>query len=213
MNRISLLFDRVRWRPSFFVCTTTNIERPDWRRDIVRTVELGIPTFIWDRLLDNVSPCDNLVPIHCTHGSEVTHLASDEWWSYDVAERVCKFGTSMLPALQIAVYMGFNPIYLVGCDLGFRQRPRGFWGTILGRAVRRILWPSKQLSDPNHFDGSYGTPGLSADRLNINMRAAHDLVLRSTRRIGVEVANATLGGELDIYPRASLSEVLGLPAK
>ena len=49
MNRISLLYDNVRWRPSFFVCTTLNIEREEWRRDIVKTISLGIPCFIWDK--------------------------------------------------------------------------------------------------------------------------------------------------------------------
>ncbi|MGH7214847.1 MAG: hypothetical protein ACREIT_08790, partial [Tepidisphaeraceae bacterium] len=33
MNRIALIYEKTIWRPSFFVCTTTNITRETWKRD------------------------------------------------------------------------------------------------------------------------------------------------------------------------------------
>jgi len=209
MNRIALIYDKVRWRPSFFICTTTNIARDEWRKDILRTLSLGTPSFIWDRLKDYIEPCDcnNVIYINCTHGSEVVEYAPDEWWSYDVSERVCKFGTSMLVALQIATYMGFNPIYLLGCDLGFRPAPKVLKWNLTSRLFGKIF--PKRQGDPNHFDPNYGTPGLSAGLLNTNMQAAHELTLRATKKIGVNIQNATIGGELAIYPRVDLFHLLG----
>jgi hypothetical protein len=211
MNRIALLYDKVSWRPSFFVCTTTNVARLEWHKDILRTISLGIPSFVWDRLKEYIEPRSNIVYVNCTHGDEVVSHAPDEWWSYDVSQRVCKFGSSMLVALQIAVYMGFNPIYLLGCDLGFRgPRNKLISNMLISKALRRLTGRrSVPTRDPNHFDPSYGTPGLAPDKLNVNMLAAHNLALRATERIGVQICNATLGGELEVYPRVELAHVLG----
>ena len=211
MNRVALLYDKVDWRPLFFVCTTTNVCRTDWRKDILRTVSLGVPSFVWDELRGYIEPRSNVIYINCTHGDQVVSYAPDEWWSYDVSQRVCKFGSSMLVALQLAVYMGFNPIYLLGCDLGFRRPSSRLMSNKLGskglhrfRKLQSIL-----VGDPNHFDPSYGTPGLAPDTLNANMLAAHNLAFRATKRIGSHIYNATLGGELTVYPRVELAHILG----
>src|SRR5690606_5753244 len=113
----------------------------------------------------------NIYPLNCTDGQHIVPEAKDEWWSYNCAERVSKFGTSMLVAMQLAVYMGFNPIYLVGCDLGFAPDPTQRKEKVEG------------AHDPNHFHPDYGTPGCSADQLNMNMPAAHRLAKRMTDRI------------------------------
>ena len=46
----------------------------------------------------------------------------------------------------------------------------------------------------------------------MNMRAAHELAARAAQRLGVQIYNATIGGELDIYPRASLDQLLRIAA-
>ena len=205
MNRISLIYEKVEWRPSFFSCTTTNVENPDWRRDVEKTLSLGIPSFIWDKLKQHVSSTPNIHYINCTHGSEIASKALEDWWSYDVAESVCKFGSSILVALQIAVYMGFGPIYLIGCDLGFRDEKD---------ENGRVIPNASGGNDPNHFDPGYGTPGISyskafdVNKLNTNMLAAHTLALNAARKAGVQIYNATLGGELEIYPRVNLFDIL-----
>jgi hypothetical protein len=202
MNRIALLYQRLRWRPTFFVCTTTNIARPTWREDIHTTLRAGMPAFIWDKLAEHVQGFENTHMINCTHGEHIVPQAPDEWWSDDCEQRVCKFGTSMLVALQLAVYMGFSPIYLLGCDLGFKPDP----------TQRKDAPADEPRVDPNHFHPEYGTPGCSADQLNMNMRAAHELANRAAQRLGVQIYNATIGGELDVYPRAEFDRLLRVAA-
>ena len=108
----------------------------------------------------------------------------------------------MLVALQLAVFMGFSPIYLLGCDLGFKPDP----------TQRKDAPLDLPRVDPNHFHPDYGTPGCSADQLNMNMRAAHELANRAAQRLHVQVYNATVGGELDIYPRAEFDRLLRVAA-
>ena len=189
MNRISLVYNSTKWRPSFFLCTTTNVTRTGWNENIRESIDLGIPSFIWQELKSYLPTRDNVFYINCSHGTQVTEYAPDEWWSDNIENTVCKFGTSILPVLQIGMYMGFQTIYLVGCDLGFKEN-------------------SNPSTDQNHFHSEYGTPGFSAEILNKNMKAAHELTLRAAKRKKVEIYNATIGGELEVYSRVNFFDVI-----
>ncbi len=208
MNRISMLYESTKWRPSFFVCTTTNVELDDWRADIMKTIDAGTPTFIWDELskwFDKGKT--NIYALKCTHGEELTDNPEYSWWSDDPSKTVCKYGTSMLVALQLAFYMGFKEVYLLGCDLGF-QSEKGIWASKWGKSLRKRGIGPKLLPDANHFNAKYGTPGFKASELNDNMLGAHKLVLRAAERHGVKVCNATIGGELELYPRVNLNQLI-----
>lgn len=204
MNRVSMLYETTKWRPTFFLCTTTNINQPEWEKDILQTVGLGIDTFVWDDLMGHFTGYGNVYPLNCKNGTEVVNHAPDDWWSYDVTRRVTKFGTSMIVALQIATYMGFNPIYIVGADLGFKAQRLAK----LKKVLSYIPFFKGTNQDLNHFHPSYGTPGLDAKNLNTNMLAAHELAHRATLKVGVTIYNATVGGSLEVYPRADIHEVL-----
>jgi len=205
MNRIALIYNKVNWRPSFFICTTNNIYRKSWQKDILKTIDLGITSFVWDKFKDIVGKRDNVYYINCTDGENITGNPSDDWWSNDISKRVSKFGTSMLVALQAASYMGFNPIYLLGCDLGYVDTKKNLSQKLFSIFATKYEPFSK---DPNHFDSQYGTPGATAKTFALNMNAAHKLALRNTRKKGIKVYNATIRGNLEVYPRANLQKVL-----
>lgn len=200
MNRISLIYNKTKWRPSFFICTTTNIEDPQWRKDIMTTVNLGIPSFVWSRLKNYFSGESNICYLNCTNGKEVTNEPGEAWWSNDPAKRVTKFGTSLIVAMQIAVYMGFNPIYLIGCDLNYSER-KGLNSLLFKLGLKSLT------ADKNHFDSRYNTPGLPADQINMNMIAAHKLIKKNTDKLGVKVYNSTIGGSLEIYQRKDFKKL------
>ena len=87
--------------------------------------------------------------------------------------------------MQIAVYMGFKELYLLGCDCN--------------QAVGKV----------NHFmenghEESEDKLATSADR-NI---FGHVEIKKFCDAKGVKVFNATRGGALEVYPRVKLEEVL-----
>jgi hypothetical protein len=200
MNRISMLYESTDWRPSFFICTTTNIKDENWFKDIMKTIDSGVITFAWDKLRSYIGDKDNVYYLRCTNGREVTSKANNSWWSDDITKRVTKFGTSLIVALQIAAYMGFNPIYLIGCDLGYKSP--SFKDRILMRLGLKGV-----IRDNNHFDPKYNTPGLPGDKLNVNMMAAHELAKNNTLKKGIKIINATIGGNLEIYPRVEFASL------
>jgi hypothetical protein len=84
--------------------------------------------------------------------------------------------------LPLAIYMGFNPIYLVGCD---QNLPGG---------VR-------------HFDGStQPLSGISTPWENINH--AFEIVRKYAQANGIDIYNATNGGDLNVFERVSFDELI-----
>ena len=113
----------------------------------------------------------------------------------------------MLVSFQLAIYMGFKEIFILGADLNFREPP--FKKFITRNKFLSYLGISKfyQNIDLNHFDNSYGTPGFSSDVLNQNMLSAHELINKKALEAGVEIYNATIGGKLETYKRIKLEDL------
>lgn len=197
MNQINLLWNRKRmiWRPTYYFAfdwtgptmeedtmlnyqTSTVITRKD-RHD--KTPRLFVP-FAWPPRYITVSACG----FHSSADINTPERIPEEWH----LPKVCGFGSTLSIAMQVAVMMGYDELYLVGCDLGF------------------------QLESPdrpaiNHFDPTYYTysdyPMEDRDATLIRM---HEIAKRSCKKLGVKVYNATLGGILEVYPRVDLQEVL-----
>ena len=204
MNRIRMIFDQTIWRPTFYSCTTTNIHRQDWKKDIFYMQNFDIPFFIWDKLAEETSDfkfTKNTFLLNCSNGEQVTDDANDDWWSWDPSRRVTKFGSSIVVSFQLAAYMGFKEIYLLGTDLNFKD-------SNIQKLLKKIgLKEFSQKFDKNHFDNSYGTPGLPSNALNQNMLSVHKLINKMTKSAGIKVYNSTKGGELEIYERICLEDI------
>jgi hypothetical protein len=99
--------------------------------------------------------------------------------------QVCAFGSSVNAAIQLAVKAGYGPIYLLGCDMGFTDG--GY----------------------NHFSPVYerGESRKSEFYMNGDILWAHKIAFRCSP---VPIYNCTLGGVLEVYPRKSMEEVLGI---
>lgn len=208
LNSIAKIYDKTAWRPTFYVNTTGMVVCKTWAEHARTSVALGIPSFLAVQYI----PCiymppvpDNveLVVISEGHVSKVV-TPPDKWWSHDIGQRICVYGTTMLAIMQIAAFMGFKEFVLVGCDMGWK--PFDF----------------EQNRDPNHFDEDYWESATTPDgskrvvtdklarRFNVQCEAAHQLTKRITDKLGIKVYNATTGGELEVYPRVDLDKVLAL---
>jgi|TARA_A100001518_G_C1226680_1_gene76918 GT2 family glycosyltransferase len=107
--------------------------------------------------------------------------------------------------MQIAFYLGFSEIYLIGMDFHYVVPPT----TDINGSVYL-----SQGDDPNHFDKRYFGKGKTwhnprLDRVKNSYQFA-DLV---TSEFGVNIYNATIGGKLDVFKRANFFEVLEIAPK
>ncbi len=186
MNMISLIFDRTPWRPNFKVVTTTLLGDDRYRVPIMAGVKESEYAFIWDEFKDDpeVGTFSNIVFIPVIHTEHIDHQdATNEIWPKILGKGISKFASTAFAALQIAVYMGFNPIYLVGMDME--------WKTFEGS------------KDVNHFHPDY-YKSLSEERYLESVRAqkrAYEIAKHAADKVGIEIFNATVGGKLEVFPR------------
>ena len=204
INRIGQHFDKTEWRPCFYICSTSYSSEPDYKADVIRAIECSQLTFINSKLMSILA--DEIPPGHSRKvhwleylyaSSEYRHVDPDpDWWNPVTIEegKIANFGTSAFACSQILAYMGFNPIYLIGCDLGYKAFIAG-------------------EPDPNHFgddyeSGAFQRPQDVHDLDNPRYILSHEIMVYGARKMGIRIFNATLGGELEVYERVDFFDVV-----
>ncbi|MEM9741769.1 MAG: FkbM family methyltransferase [Pseudomonadota bacterium] len=204
VNRIYLMSPMLGWKPTFYTAL-------DWRVVPDNAAEINAlsgSTFFFDerfRGLLREGP-DVYFYSHGNFGRNKHSPISD-----DIAKGVAGAGSVVGTAVQLAAYMGFDPIYLLGCDLGYKVLPsveqRG--EDVFGTGVKLQL-TSTQNDDPNHFDPRYFGKNKRWHDPNVaRMIAGHEQCLEGLSSRGKRIYNATVGGELEVYPRRNIWTVLG----
>jgi hypothetical protein len=220
MNRIHLQYGKpgcLRWRPTHYVFVDyqTTLTQDVVMEELAMHVRAGEEVYVGTELerrtmnkLQADRPQDLPPTIHflqrCSRhfgGDYLSPSAPKRWHLDDPETPTCAFASGLFVAMQLAVLAGHNPIVLVGVDLGYRA---------IGDDGR----------DPNHMDPGYvqlyphrGVTGRSVmppgydEYTNRKLRFGHRVALRSCRQLGVEVLNATAGGELEVYPRVRLEDL------
>jgi len=173
----------------------------------------------------------------------------EEYWSDYLSKGVYIYHI-MYAVSQLAVYLGFDELYFVGCDLGYGyQAPHmrckegldpntflqegntkaEYFKTALERGiltesivngalfkliklhsplVNSILLETLDYGDSDHFASDYMLRIVDRRDINDEMTKGHIIVDRICNQRGVDAYNATEGGELEVYPRANLREIV-----
>ena len=120
MNRIGWIYPKTAWRPTFYIGMTTALWDLRHRTEILEAIRLAPTAICRTSYLEDeevTSMDDNVIYVHCSNIEDMSYLAAtNEFWSDEIAERVSIFGVMAFPTMQVAAYLGFNPIYLIGCD-------------------------------------------------------------------------------------------------
>ena len=202
-NRAYLLFDRISWRPSFWV-----------------SVDRRVVPDIADELLElqlSLSEAMFFFPdVFLLTG--ILESRPNTWWFYerrdeqnfpygvfslDVPSYVASAHTVTITSIQLAVHLGFNPIYLIGCDTEYLVPP----SSISERGNPEHLL-SQANDDPNHFDPRYFGTGRRWHQPHPDLMLKHYAQVRQvTDTIGVSVYNATVGGALEAFDRVDYSQL------
>jgi hypothetical protein len=123
-------------------------------------------------------------------------------FSTNPSDFVYVVNTVTVAMLQLAVYLGFNPIYLIGCDTSYS----------VTNMVQYENGDSDLListdADPNHFDSSYFGKGKKWHEPHVERMIFHyEQAKRVCYEKGVKIFNATIGGNLEVFPRVNYSEL------
>ncbi|GAB5560424.1 MAG: hypothetical protein SynsKO_20710 [Synoicihabitans sp.] len=156
---------------------------------------------------------DDLVSIHTNSANE--YIISCNWhvygklmgFSFPVplrfsknADRVVYLGGSvMFVCLQLAYWIGYRRVVLVGVDhqFGFPRSEASYGG-------HRLETKNEDLI---HFDKGYSKPGSMPHCDMIAMERSFKIALNAFRKDGREILNATEGTGLDVIPKVKLNEL------
>lgn len=192
MNKIDLLFPRTKWRPSLICCTNDIVVRQHW----AAWQNLEIPIFLSWKTRWHIPSSQR-----SSFGYFLNLPTPD--FSPDAARGLGWGHTVTYAALQLAFFMGANPVVLFGVDHSFVQEK----GTS-GDYERRVG------PDVNHFDPNYFAAGTLWGLANLEgnerdyMRAK--LGFEASKR---SILDATVNGKLEVFPKISLDEARSIFAQ
>ena len=99
--------------------------------------------------------------------------------------------------LQLAVHLGLNPIYLIGCD--------HFYAGEGNVTANQVIQAGSQV---NHFDPRYRQPGEKVNPAPVQLMDFGYAHARSyADRHGIKIINATRGGYLEVFERANFDKL------
>lgn len=193
-NFICTLFDRTKWRPTFYVSIDKDTYKllGDRLQDIEAQklfYDISAKKYIKKRKNENIYymylntnfvdiPGENLHP----------------YISEDISQGISDGKTVTFIAIQLAIYMGFKRIYLLGVDHNY---------------ARKVDNNGKVTFDPNQKNYA---EGIKDSGLGIQYIDATTEAYRQAKRYcetsDVKIYNATRGGCLEVFPRVQLEDTL-----
>jgi hypothetical protein len=118
-------------------------------------------------------------------------------FSRNVSHGVWEGATVTYVAMQIAYYMGFKEVVLVGVDHNFVSK---------GPAHQAV---TSQGEDPNHFDPNYFGKGFKWQLPDLETsEIAYEAARQSFEADGRRIVDATVGGKLQVFPKIDLASAL-----
>jgi hypothetical protein len=190
-NRIYLIFDKTKWRPSYYVAVDEQI-LDHYDAEIAHSIRCPIfyPYHVAGESVNNID------------GYYFVADGRNDWLPNDAGllfsdDAMCLHsgGTVTYQCIQLAAFMGFNPIILLGVDADYQLTIGS-----LGNVIRR----NEDVQD--HFSKDYIDRILYPPLVDIVDRA-----YRSARDYaeakGVKIYNATRGGKLEVFERVDFDHL------
>jgi 6-hydroxymethylpterin diphosphokinase MptE-like protein len=193
MNAIFLKYDTMGFRPTYYTAVDPNLVED--RASEINALT-GSLRFIPQTLVHCIHPGPDL--LYFNYDGFRVKPADFPLFSYDAGREICWGSTVTYVCLQLVYHMGFETVYIIGLDHSY-QVPDDAKGLNL----------VSQTDDPNHFHPDYFGKGRrwSYPRVNLMEQAyvrARELFEADGRRL----INATVGGKLEVLPRADYNEVV-----
>ena len=205
-NKFYLKIPDLAWVPTFYTCLDWRVT-PDDSENIQKFFKdyPDILKFIPNRFRHLLIPDINSYWYESF--SSGRFLA--EKFEKDATKCVRGGGTIATAMIQLAAFMGFKDIYLIGTDVTYnipesvKQEGKDRFNTGV-----KINLTSTADDDPNHFTPAYFGTGTRWHDPNVpEMKRGFRACYLAAKVEGVNIFNATVGGALDCIPRVNFDEL------
>ncbi len=194
-NYIFKIFDKTNWRPTYYTIQDYRyLELMGWKPD---NSVLGCKKI--KAIIENGAALKNRKESRLDSREYVFYCNGDGAYegnvkfSDDISLNIYEGATVTYSNIQIAAYMGYSEIYLIGVDCNYPAWDAG------GSA-----------NDSSNYMEGLG--GQALGQVNppdyIISELAYKLALKKCNERGISIYNATRGGKLEVFPRVNLDEVL-----
>ncbi len=179
MNRIYLAFEDLGFQTSYYV-SVNDLVIEQCAEDIMK---LNLPRFVsWRSGKKWLTNQDDLYFLYTTY--------TEPKFAKNIRNRLWESATVTYVALQLAYYMGFEEVVLIGVDHNFETK---------GKANTTVV---SQGDDPNHFHPEYFGKGFRWQLPDLDMSEIGYLLARKAfEEDGRKVLDATIGGKLTIFDK------------
>lgn len=191
VNRIYKLFDKTDWRPSYYVSQDSKvIEESKDNFDLIKTncKNMFISTSVGKKCIKKFKNQINFFYINTS--KYYPHFPK---FSFDVAKQVYEGMTVAYGCIQLAVYMGYKEIYLIGTDHNYNTN----------------MTPDGKLEIKSNV--SNYMPELAGETLFAPRLDESTLAYKKARQVcedqGIKIMNATRGGKLEVFERVDFDSL------
>lgn len=185
MNSIPKIFPRTIWRPTYFGIQDCNVYEK-MQSTICDSYKSADNVFVSDSIADKFPIPENFMQFPYDAVYHDNYLEVDKYFAKfsDDCYAIVYDGYSITYSLiQIAVYMGFKEIYLLGADCSYKRGAR------------------------NHVADS-GNDDKNEEKNHDKMIVGYQKAKEYAELHGIKIINCTRGGMLEVYPRMQLEDVL-----
>ena len=192
-NRIYFIFDKTDWRPTYYMCVDVGV----LGMNLPEIEKLGLPTIILSDIARSKvkEQKENIHYIYDFSRFKINRFGFDEpYISEDAADHCCFCFTVTYDAIQLAIYMGYSEIYLLGVDHNYSVKvdPKGH--------------VTKDESVKDYFEGLDKT-AITAMNYEATT-AAFEAARKYCDEKGITIRNATRGGKLEAFERVSFDDII-----
>lgn len=192
-NRIYNIFGKTEWRPTFYCCEDEMIiQEKQSEINSIEAREKFIPI--------------NLKWYHNVNVNDACYFFmnydrdKDEKYSFstDISKQINCRGTVTFTCMQIAAYMGFSEIYLIGVDHNYQKIINDEGEVVVDNSVK------------DYFCEGYDEDikGQVVHNMGNNTLAYIDAKKYCDESKKTTIYNATRGGKLEVFKRVDLDELL-----
>ncbi len=184
MNRVYLAFPDWAFESSYYVAINDLVVE-QCAEDIRR---LPMPKFIAWHAHHYLSPTDDTCFLHTTY--------TGPKFARDARRRLWESATVTYVSMQLAYYMGFSEVVLIGVDHSFASK---------GKPNETVV---SQGDDPNHFDARYFGKGFRWQLPDLDTsEIGYAMARQAFEQDGRRIVDATIGGKLTIFPKADFNQL------
>jgi len=188
MNRVYLLFRRTNLRPKYYVCIN-DLVLQQFAGEIAAIEATKFLSWTERKRFPGNDPSiyylPQTIPLH-------------DSYSLDPSRGLSSGGTVTFIALQLAGFMGFRQVILLGLDHSFTAH-----------GVPNTTEARPDQPDRDHFDPSYFPPGVRWQLPDLRRsEGAYRLARQAFEARGARILDATEGGKCTVFEKAALNSLL-----